>query len=160
RSLLRPDPFVNQSDPTTPLPLKSRLAERVCDVLRTEIEKGRWEVNLPSERRLSEEFQVGRPTLHLALCALQKEGILQKRGAQPWKLKKRPSGPLFVAKRRPEIILLRNMRIQPTPSSLSPLTDLLQRKLHRLGYGLSVLDPYAHGTAKLERTLLRIEAEH
>jgi DNA-binding LacI/PurR family transcriptional regulator len=58
------------------------------------------------------------------------------------------------------VALLRYAKNYPDLTSILPLTDSLRQKLHRIGYGLLIVDASAHGTKGIERTLARIDAEH
>ena len=142
------------------LQLRTRLAERVREALRKEILAGRWERRLPSERHLSREFEVGRPTLHLALRSLAREGIVRGAAGKPWEVVgHRPLAPP-APKRRAEAVFLRNARVKPDLTSVLPFIDTLRQKLHRIGFDLLVVDALMHGTKRLEQTLSDIDAEH
>lgn len=54
---------------------------RIHDQIKTEIEEGKWQVGdrLPSERELSEKFNVSRMTLRQAIQTLADEGILERK---------------------------------------------------------------------------------
>ncbi|MBI4025427.1 MAG: GntR family transcriptional regulator [Verrucomicrobia bacterium] len=151
-----------------PLVLTARLAERVREAIRAEIQSGRWDGDLPPERRIAQEFQVSRPTLHMALRALQKEGLLRTQPRQPWRVARSVcragTGRRFHGSskrdRRPDVVMLRYGRVKPNLTNVMFLTDPLQRKLHALGYGLRIVDPFAHGTKGVEKTLFQWDAEH
>jgi DNA-binding LacI/PurR family transcriptional regulator len=137
----------------------SRLAERVRETLRSEIQRGRWTKQLPSERKLSKEFQVSRPTIRLALRALQKEDIVHIQPGQPSAVVKRLRKPSPLSRRRPEVILVRNDRIKPDVTSVTLVTDLLRQRLHRLGYGLQIKDAFPYGVKKYEQALSEIDRD-
>src|SRR6185295_16411059 len=102
------------SRPPQPQPVpgvKSRLAERLREALRTEILAGRWIDRLPGERELSRELQVSRPTLRLALWALEREGLLHIRKGQPCRITQSTTVAVHAPARRPEVILLRDGRM-------------------------------------------------
>lgn len=62
----------------TPVILKRiSLASRAADALREALAAGVWRDWLPGERQLCEHLQVSRPTLRVALQALEKEGWLK-----------------------------------------------------------------------------------
>ena len=142
------------------LSLRSRLAERLREALRAEIRSRRWVGVLPSERHLSREFQVGRPTLHLALRSLQREGIVRGRPGKPWEIVEQAAPAFRAPKRRAEVVFLRNAQIKPDLTSILPFIDTLRQKLHRLGFDLSVVDALMHGAKRLDKTLSEIDAEH
>ena len=54
---------------------------KIHDQIKTEIEEGKWQVGdrLPSERELSEKFNVSRMTLRQAIQTLADEGILERK---------------------------------------------------------------------------------
>ena len=54
---------------------------RIHDQIKQEIEEGKWRVGdrLPSERELSEKFNVSRMTLRQAIQTLADEGILERK---------------------------------------------------------------------------------
>src|ERR1051325_840679 len=108
------------SRPPQPQPVpgvKSRLAERLREALRTEILAGRWSDQLPGERELSRELQISRPTLRLALWALEREGLLQIRKGQSCRIVRTAVTAADAPPRRPEVIVLRDSRMKPDPTS-------------------------------------------
>jgi DNA-binding LacI/PurR family transcriptional regulator/DNA-binding transcriptional regulator YhcF (GntR family) len=141
-------------------PLKSLLPERVRDAIRSDIQRGRWSGQLPSERRLAQEFQISRPTVHTALCALQAEGLVRARSGEAWYIIQRSTDKPRTTVRRAEVALVRYAKMWPDMTSLLPLTDSLRQKLHRLGYGLLLADASVHGAKGLEKTLGKIDAEY
>ena len=142
------------------LPIRSRLADRVRDALREEVFSGRWEKHLPSERHLSTEFQVGRPTMHLALSSLEKEGILRGQPGQPWAIVKQAISRHQSRPRLAKVILIRNAKVKPDITSMFPLIDSLRQKLHKAGLDLTIVDALMHGNRKLNQTLSAIDEEH
>jgi len=151
----------HSSPPTRPptLPLKSRLAERVLEALRAEVLRGRWQGQLPPERQLAADFEVSRPTLHLALRALEREGLVEAVRRQPWRIVAR-SEPHGSVPRRPEVTVLLPTRIRLDLTAQSPWLDPLRHKLHRLGLDLAVRDPFAKEMRNVERTLQEFDARH
>jgi LacI family transcriptional regulator len=162
KSLVSQTPHGKPSPTSSPtqLPLKSRLAERVCEAVRTEIRRGRWRAHLPPERQLASEFQVSRPTLHLALSVLQREGLLRTEPRQPWQVVRRGAAGSAESKRRPEIILLRLSRIKRDLASDVLWTDPLRQKLHRIGLGLTLADPFTKGMQNFDKRLSAFDREH
>lgn len=61
------------------LPQRHSLAAQAAAAMRKAIEEGEWQDYVPSERRLSELFQISRPTVRTALHLLAKEGLLEIR---------------------------------------------------------------------------------
>jgi len=140
--------------------LKSRLVERVRDALRADILQGHRTGRLPSERHLAEEFEVSRPTLHTALQALQREGLVEISPRQPWRVAPRARANPPSATRRAEVMMLRCTRVKPNLADWLLVTDHLRQKLHHLGYHLRIMDPFARGLKNLDRILTDFDAEH
>ena len=141
--------------------LKRRLPDRVREALRREIARGRWHPYLPSERHLSEHLQVSRPTVHLALAALAREGIIQASADSRWRIAEsiRKSQP--ASRRRAAVVLLRSgTKTGPDLTSLLQFVDLLRAQLHRLGYDLHVVDPFGQGASRLDASLSQLDAEY
>jgi len=140
--------------------VKSRLADRIFDLLREEIKKGRWGHTLPSERHLSVELQVSRPTIHMALLALERADVIKRSPGQPWQVN--PSHSLSHTKpqRQPIAIFLRNANTKPDMTSSMVFIDDLRKKLNRIGLRIIIENAFSHGTKSLEKTLTRIEQEH
>src|ERR1051326_2519430 len=145
---------------TSPLSLKSRLAERVREAIRVELSRGRWKDRPPPERHLAQEFQVSRPTLHMALSALERDGFLRSDERKPWQIIKTGRPHAQVRVRQPDVVLLRYGRVYADQSTLLLLTDPLRQKLHRLGLGLTIMDPFTKGLQGLSKTLADLDAEH
>src|ERR1041384_5437129 len=143
-----------------PLPAKSRLAERVREAIREEIQRGRSKERLPPERHLAGAFQVSRPTLHLALHALERDGLLGREERKPWRIIETNRPHAHARDRQPEVMLLRYGRIYADQTTLLLLTDPLRQKLHRLGLGLSIMDPFTKGLNALPKTLTALDAEY
>lgn len=58
------------------IPQRSSLVTETIRALREAISTGRWQDELPGERRLCEEWHISRPTLRAALNALAAEGVV------------------------------------------------------------------------------------
>lgn len=58
------------------IPQRSSLVSETIRALREAIAAGRWQDELPGERRLCEEWHISRPTLRAALNALASEGLV------------------------------------------------------------------------------------
>jgi DNA-binding LacI/PurR family transcriptional regulator len=61
------------------LPNRKSLVIQMSEILREEIERGRWGEWLPEERELARNYQVSRFTLRKALDRLREEGMLETR---------------------------------------------------------------------------------
>lgn len=59
------------------VPKRISLISETASVLKDGIQSGTWKDTLPSERMLSSQLHVSRPTVRAALAILQKEGLLQ-----------------------------------------------------------------------------------
>ncbi len=140
--------------------VKSRLADRVYEALRNEIINGRWGETLPSERRLSAELEVSRPTLHTALCALEREGILRGASGQRWRVIKLHLETVTRTDRNPVVVYLRNANTKPDLTSLISVIDDLRYKLHACGLRMVIENAFAQGTKLLNDTLTRIDEAH
>lgn len=140
--------------------IKSRLADRVFDLLRDQILSGRWGETLPSERHLSVELEVSRPTLHTSLCALEREGFIRGTPGQRWQVIKRPGKPVERSNRNPVVVYLRNANTKPDLTSLISVIDDLRQKLHSCGLRMVIENAFAQGTKQLNRTLMRIDEAH
>jgi DNA-binding LacI/PurR family transcriptional regulator len=60
-----------------PVPQRTLLVVHTQEILRQGIVAGRWRERLPGERRLSEELQVSRWTLRVALAALARQRVIR-----------------------------------------------------------------------------------
>ncbi len=141
---------------TTAAHPKSRLAERLRDILREQIRRGRWVSRLPAERLLAEEFHVSRPSVHQALCALDREGLVRNERGHPWKLRK----PIRNAARRgrgAEVIALHYDRPRK-PIVLGLLIEALAQKLRRAGLALRPANPFTRGLSAVDKTLTEFDA--
>lgn len=77
---------MSSDHPMLDIPKRLPLAAQVAGSLRAAIEQGAWKHNLPSERRLTEVFQVSRPTMRTALHLIAKEGLIEIRQGRPNRL--------------------------------------------------------------------------
>jgi len=68
------------------LPPKPSMATYALGVLRQFLAEGEWKERLPGERSLALRIGVSRPTLHEALLALEKEGVLRRRAKAAWQI--------------------------------------------------------------------------
>lgn len=146
---------------TVDLWLTRRLPDRVREALRREIARGRWTAYLPSERHLSEHLQVSRPTVHLALTALAREGVIQARAGNRWRIAESIRKSQLDSGRRAAVVLLRSgSKTVPDLTSMLLFVDLLRAQLHRLGYDLHVADPSVEGASRLDAILSQLDAEY
>lgn len=74
------------------IPQRSSLVAETLRVLREAIASGRWQDELPGERRLCEEWHISRPTLRAALTALAAEGLVTIAQGRPTRVTQRPRG--------------------------------------------------------------------
>lgn len=66
------------------IPRRVRLSEQVAQSMKTLIDQGEWPQLLPSERHLSDQFHVSRPTIRAALRLLANQGFIQsQKGRRP-----------------------------------------------------------------------------
>lgn len=65
------------------------LRNDVLAELKTNIADGAWRTSLPSERQLTDQFQISRGTLRYALRILQEDGIIQSIPSSGYVIKKR-----------------------------------------------------------------------
>lgn len=140
-------------------PLKSHLAERLRDAFRAEILRGRWSWRLPTERSLAQEFQVSRPTVHLALRTLQREGFVHNQRGHPWTLVQRTRAISHEPRRR-EVVMFRDQQFKHQAMLFTLLTELLIQKLHRIGLGFRAVYLSTHDMRYLSRTLAEFDAEN
>lgn len=137
-------------------PIRRSYAEQVRDAIRAGIADGRWTHELPSERQLSRELLVSRPTLRLALHALGREGVLQIRRGRPGRVT--GTSARRVDDRARMVMILYHAQIQGDGSGLTAISMSLQQELHRLGFDLRSIDPAPPGTASIDASLERIDA--
>ena len=77
-------------DPNSNMTLTRQLLRNdVLAALKSSIANGTWRNSLPSERQLTDQFQVSRGTLRYALRILQEEGIIQSKPGSGYVIKKR-----------------------------------------------------------------------
>jgi DNA-binding LacI/PurR family transcriptional regulator len=74
------------------IPQRSSLVAETLRVLREAIAAGRWQDELPGERRLCEEWHISRPTLRAALTALAAEGLVIISQGKPTRVCQPPEG--------------------------------------------------------------------
>ncbi len=127
--------FLNQMTDATPSgpapPQRVSLAALTVLSLRTALESGLWQGQLPGERELAGRLQVSRHTLRAALAELQREGLLDvsERSRRRIKIK--------AAKTSPEPRLIAVLSAEPLsalPPSLVVMIDELREKLAQAGY--------------------------
>lgn len=138
---------------------KSRLADRLEKFLQQELQNKRWTQQLPSERHLSLDLNVSRPTLRLALRALELKGIIRLRKRQSPLVLKNPSPHLPLLKRSPKVLILQDAKAQLDFTFLIPLTEILRERLHDMGYGL-ITHALFPKKGSIEKDLDKIDAEY
>lgn len=74
------------------IPQRSSLVAETLRVLREAIAAGRWQDELPGERRLCEEWHISRPTLRAALTALAAEGLVTISQGKPTRVSQPQTG--------------------------------------------------------------------
>lgn len=76
------------------VPKRPSLAEQVVEILRKGLDAGEWSQQLPSERSLSRQLQVSRPTLRAALKLLHREGLVKMKHGRQTQICLSPRGPM------------------------------------------------------------------
>ncbi len=71
---------------------KSSLSVQVLQLLRREIEAGRWAKWMPTERALSKQLQVSRRTVRGAMDQLRREGVISSHVGLGTRVLRRPAG--------------------------------------------------------------------
>ena len=89
------------------------MSERLREHLLQEIQRNRWLDTLPSERLLSRELRVSRPTLREALRSLAAEGIVEPRRRHPYRIVQGAVEDRSRRQRSPEVLFLYNSRARP-----------------------------------------------
>lgn len=108
------------------------LRNEVLNALKANLEQGVWKGSLPSERQLTEHFQVSRGTLRYALKILQEEGVIRAVPGSGYRIEKRvrtrprPSGEVSIG-------LLVGSPLQNRGSRDQAWLPALQQRLARQG---------------------------
>src|ERR1700722_10781781 len=110
-----------------------RLGETVRQVLLENIRRRRWASELPSERHLSRELRVSRPTLRLVLHSLADEGFLKLQPRRPSLITDSAVSERQRPKRVRDVVLLYNGRSKPDLTSLAAMVLKLQQRCHPFG---------------------------
>jgi LacI family transcriptional regulator len=119
----------------TSIAQRTTLSEDVLRILRVHLYSGRWRGYLPGERTLSEELQVSRPTLRLALNVLEREGwlkVVHGRRRQILDIHPRQLPPA----RRNVIAVLSPQALESVPPFALYWIDAVRSNLAKSGYQL------------------------
>lgn len=127
-----------------PLPQRPSLIGEVARVIREGIEKGRWQGALPGERRLSEEFQVSRPTIQRAVRILAKEGWIRNQGRHRRIILAKPAK---ISQTSGVVVMLAPAPIETMEPHLIIRTDYLRQTIASAGMELVVV----HGSRYFSR---------
>ncbi|HEX3716981.1 MAG TPA: substrate-binding domain-containing protein [Verrucomicrobiae bacterium] len=116
------------------IPKRVSLVGQVADVLREGIHEGHWEECLPSERALSTQLRVSRPTLRAALAQILREGLIDGVPGSARRILQKSSKP---SNARVNIVRL----ISPSPLQAMPpfvmlWVDEIRERLAEAGYQL------------------------
>jgi len=135
------------------------MSERLREHLLQEIQRNRWLDTLPSERLLSRELRVSRPTLREALRSLAAEGIVEPRRRHPYRIVQGAVAGRSRRQRSPEVLFLYNSRARPNLAYFAPFVAELQQRLHPLGFGVHMINVMQGGAKGINRALARIDQE-
>ncbi|MGK0184896.1 MAG: DNA-binding GntR family transcriptional regulator [Verrucomicrobiales bacterium] len=58
------------------VPKRHSLLAETASILREAVRSGRWHENLPGERKLCQQMQIGRDTLRAAIRQIEREGLI------------------------------------------------------------------------------------
>src|SRR5688500_3463613 len=129
-----------------------RMAERLRQLLLDEIRRQRWVESLPSERQLSVQLRVSRPTLRAALRSLAADGVVQPRHHHPYRIVPGSFAPTQRRSRAPDLLLLYNSRTRPNLAHFLPFVAELQGRLHPDGLGVHMLNLMTGGKGPARRS--------
>lgn len=104
------------------------LITQAADILRAELQRGRWSDYLPPERSLCDLLHISRPTLRMALAELQREKWIQKCHGQRTRVTARSRKPRTPGSRRTIGLLSSESLVEMRASHLL-LVDELRRHL-------------------------------
>jgi len=117
-------------------PIKRQsVAAQICDAIRQELLRGRWNDWLPGERHLGEQMQVSRTTIRLALAQLKKEGLIQSVHGRGTRALQHPSPPTLAIKDAHVAMLLPGPLEQMRPTQtlwIDELRSMLGERGHCL----------------------------
>jgi len=132
------------------LPRRLSLVESVIEVLREQMDAGRWLDLLPGERRLCNELEVSRPTLRLALEALQREGRLTVEQGRRRRILEKPRE----SAGNPDVIaMLSPLALEALPPFVLFWLDELRTHLAKVGQRLEFQVSSACSVQQPERVL-------
>lgn len=115
------------------VPRRITLVEQVTRILRQDVLDGRWTRGMPGEHRLSDELQVSRSTLRVALDVLRREGLVQVAQGKRRSIASRPTRR---SARSTTIGLISPLSMHESSSIF--VFDELRRRLQAAGYGLQI----------------------
>lgn len=127
-----------------PIPQRVSLIAQTTEFLRDELRSGKWREHLPSERFLSDQLKISRPTLRLALARLRREGLIRVtpgKGSQVNPARLRPSRK---AASRLVAVLSTEPLHKMAASEIFAFGEM-RRHLHATGYSLEI-----HSDARLK----------
>jgi len=105
------------------------LAAEVLQVLRQDLQAGKWIDRLPSERVLSDLLQVSRPVLRSALAVLEREQVIRRVPGKCTIVLRRPRALMALRKVKIVRILFSNPIHTESPSILYTIGELRRRLL-------------------------------
>src|ERR1051325_2149864 len=118
-------------------PVRGSVITQATDILRTELQKGRWPDYLPPDRSLCVLLHVSRPTLRVALAALHRERLIQICHGQRTRVTARSRKPRTI-KSRQTVGFLSTESLSEMSQPQLLLVDELRRHLYREGYQLEL----------------------
>lgn len=125
---------------TPSIPQRSSLVSETLRVLREAIAHGRWQGELPGERRLCEEWHISRPTLRAALTALAAEGWVSIAQGKPTRVCQQqvPASPATAQPQTLTVGLLSPEPLHAMPPFVLLWVDELRSQLASEGHLLQV----------------------
>lgn len=140
--------------------IRTNLVGECVRVIKSKISRGEWSGNLRGERRISDELQVGRDTVRLALQQLEKEGVVAAatRGARREILTVEPA-PARQPSEVMRIGLLSPWNLQSMPQPILHEVDRIRMALAALGGSLVVISPPWYRSSKPEKWIRELLEE-
>lgn len=123
---------------TTSIPQRSSLVAETIRVLREAIASGRWQDELPGERRLCEEWHISRPTLRAALNALASEGVITISQGKPTRVAQQAAATVKSAPKTLTVGLLSPEPLHAMPPFALLWVDELRSQLASEGHLLQI----------------------
>lgn len=141
------------------IPRKQTLPELVISRLREGIQGGEWERALPAERALSEELEVSRSTLRLAISQLKDEGWLDVVGKRTVIIKRRRRTGANRTMKTRHIVFLSPTPLEQLPSLVLFVYGELSRRLRSLDASIQIETSPAFSHRRVEGYLDRLAIE-